>query len=353
MARSKADWQLFLCSGAEHLEEEFVRSGYSVSKSERNYDGSRQFANSDIYTRVAAIDKFQGKQACVIQSFTASGEHSVHNFTTGDRFVEVLQVLDILTRPRAVAYVNQKREFIELEPPSEIVLLALHLPFSKQDQIYQSGESNACHTAIRTLLGAGANRIVTIDPHVPLEFSWFSDYLKEGKISVLSMYQRVAKEFKSRQDYSEVVFVSTPGKKRSSVGVDLSQVDKTRVSTHEVLLNGQMDEHLRGKRIFLVDDMVISGTTIKKARRFLLSQGASEVYCWITHALPYARGKEENLRRLVDAFDEKLLVSNTVRSETFQREYPRCWISCVPLIVEELLEAKPWLYEHQLKQVHD
>lgn len=336
-----SDWQLLLCSGAEHLEEEFVRSGYSVSKSERNYDGARQFANSDVYTRIAAIDRFQGKRVCILQSFTASGKNSAHNFTTGDRFVEVLQVLDILSRPRSVAYVDGERRYTELERPHEIVVLALHSPFSKQDKIYSTGESNACHMAIRTMFAAGTNRIVLIDFHVPLNFTWFHGYVNSGKVVILSMYDRVVREFKQKQEFGEIVFVSTPGKKRSPIGHDLAQVDKKRVSTHVVLIKGQIDESLRGKRIFLIDDMVISGTTIKNARRFFYDQGAADVYCWITHALPYAQGKEENLRHLVDAFDQKLFVSNTVRSETFQKEYPRCLISCVPLIIEEFLCEVP------------
>ncbi len=67
-------WELVLCSGAEHLEEEFVRDGFSVIKSSRNYDESRKFANSDIFSRIPTVKRFQGKKVCVIQSFTASGE---------------------------------------------------------------------------------------------------------------------------------------------------------------------------------------------------------------------------------------------------------------------------------------
>jgi phosphoribosylpyrophosphate synthetase len=335
---TSGDWEVFLCSGAEHLEDELVRAGYSVSKSDRNYDGSRKFANGDVYTRVAGVELYQGKRVCVMQSFTSSGEQSAHNFTTGDRVVEALQVLDVLTRPRSVQYGgDEEREHRELDPPSEIVLLALHLPFSKQDQIYKTGESNACHSALRALFAAGAGCIVTIDPHVPPEFGWFKEYVDSGRIRVLHMTRRVIEELRQRSEFKEIAVVTTPGKKRLSIGEELLQVDKKRVSTHEVLLEGRMDEALQGKSIFLVDDMVISGTTIKNARKFLLAQGAREVYCWITHALPYAIGKEENLRRLVDAFDEKLFVSNTVRSATFQNEYPRCQVSCVPLIAEELL----------------
>jgi phosphoribosylpyrophosphate synthetase len=336
----KADWELFLCSGAEHMEDALVRAGYSVAKSERNFDESRKFANSDVYTAISAIKRFQDKRVCVFQSFTCSGEQSKHNFTTGDRVVETLQVLDILTQPRRVEYVSEsERRYHVLKPPKEIVLFALHLPFSKQDQIYKTGETNACHTTLRALLAAGASRIVTIDPHVPPDFTWFRGLEQSGKVRTLSMYKRVIEQMQSQAGFENIALVSTPGKRRSPFGHEMQRVDKTRVSTHKVLLEGEIDENLKGQRIFLIDDMVISGTTIKSARKFLLSKGASDVHCWITHALPYANGKEENLRRLVDAFDEKIHVSNTVRSRTFQVDFPHCCISCVDLIVEEFLEA--------------
>lgn len=336
--KNSKDWELILCTGAEHLEEEFVRTGYSLTKSERNYDGSRKFANSDVYTRLADVERLQDQNVCILQSFTSSGEESLHNFSTGDRIIEVLQILDILKNPCRIEYKDSAtRVGQKLNPPKQTTLLALHLPFSKQDQVYKTGESNACRVTIKAFYDAGVDQIVTVDPHVPQDFPWFRDYLESKKIIILSMYERVIKEMEKRRDFEDIVFVSTPGKRRSPIGIDLRGIDKERINTYEVLFNGEIDEKLKGKSIFLIDDMTISGTTFKKARKFLLSKGIKDVYGWITHALPYELGKEENLRRLVEAFDEKLFVSNTVRSQTFQKDYPYCCYSCVPMIIEEFL----------------
>ena len=329
-------WELVLCSGGEHLEEEFVRAGFSVIKSSRNYDESRKFANSDIYSRIPTIKRFQGKKVCVVQSFTSSGEESTINFTTGDRVVEALQMLDILKNPYEVEYVTPTtRTYHRVQPPSEIVLLALHMPFSKQDQVYNTGECNSCEMSVRMMFAAGADRIITIDPHVPIDFEWYHDLEERGKIIRLSMYERVIKEMTSRRDLQKILFINTPGKKRTNLGINLTEVNKVRVNTTTVLLDGKLSEDIAGKSVFLIDDMVISGTTIKNARKMFLEKGATEVYCWITHALPYETGKEENLRRLVEAFDEKIIVSNTIRSQTFSKDYRHCYRSCVPLIVEE------------------
>lgn len=331
-------WELVLCSGAEHLEEEFVRAGFSIIKSNRNYDDSRKFANSDVYSRIPTVKRFQDRKVCIIQSFSGSGEKSVNNFTTGDRFVEALQVIDTVKKPIEVEYLDPvTRKYIELIPPKEVVLLALHLPFSKQDKVYNTGESNSNHIAIKTLFSAGCDKIITIDPHVPLDFSWFRNYVNSGKIKVLSMYKRFIDEIKSQEEFPKVIFISTPGKRRTDLSLELAEIDKQRVNTNEVILSGVLGSEYKGQTVFLIDDMVISGTTMKSTRKKLLDEGAKTVYCWITHALPYEGGKEENLRRLVDAFDEKLFVSNTVRSQTFQKDYPYCYKSCVPLIIEEFL----------------
>jgi len=335
---SRDNWELLLCTGAEHLEEEFIRAGYSTLKSERNYDGSRKFTNSDVYTRIAAVDRLQAKRVCLLQSFTCSGERSVHNFTTADRLVEALQALDILQAPLAVTYgPGEQRDFADLRPPAEIVLVALHMPFSKQDQVYSTGECNAGRMAVRTLFAAGLDHMVVVDPHVPLGATWFREYTESGRITVLSMYDRACRELSRTPEHHDMVLVATPGKQRSPQGQPLPRIDKTRISTHEVRLEGEMDPDLKDRRLCLVDDMVLSGTTVKDTRRKLLDQGAGSVYAWVTHALPEHSG-EENLRRLVDAFDERVYVSNSVRSDTFARQFPECSRSVVPVIIAEFLE---------------
>ncbi len=189
--KNSKDWELILCTGAEHLEEEFVRAGYSVTKSERNYDGSRKFANSDVYTRLANVESLQDQHVCILQSFTSSGEESLHNFSTGDRVIEVLQILDILKNPCRIEYKDSAtRVGQELNPPKQITLLALHLPFSKQDQVYKTGESNACRVTIKAFYDAGVDQIVTVDPHVPQDFPWFRDYIESKKISPLERDKR-------------------------------------------------------------------------------------------------------------------------------------------------------------------
>jgi phosphoribosylpyrophosphate synthetase len=337
-------WHLVLCSGAEHLGDALAREGFMVYRSAMNYDGSRKFANGDVYTALPEVDDLSGKRVCVIQSFTSSGELDRTPFTTADRLVETLQVLKILQEPATIAYSRGgRRAFSLLQPPAQVVVLCLHMAFSKQDQLYRPGEVNASKQALDLLYSGGASQVVALDPHVPVDFPWIQNLIQEGRFVVLSMYKSFVDSLLAQDGNSDVYFVSTPGKRRTPLGVELQEISKERISTHEVLLGGRVDETIAGKQVCLLDDMAISGTTIKNARRLFINQGAAEVLCWVTHALPYAPGNEDNLRDLYHEYEGKIFVSDTVRTRTFESMYPYCRRSCVPAVASFLrgLEARP------------
>lgn len=334
---NKNEWRTILCSGAEHLDEELVRHGIPTARSSTNYDGSRLFANSDVYTRLSNIRRFEGKRVCVLQSMTGSGELDQFKFTTADRIIEILQVLDILKNPVQVSHDKKGNRVYKLvKPPREIIVICLHMAFSKQDQIYRTGELNSSKLIIDLLFLSGAQRVVLIDPHAPLDFPWMKEMISDGRLIIQSMYDHFVDDLRKKKLLDEMYLMSTPGKTRTHLAKEIPEINKTRISTHEVVLVGNATEKLQGKKIFLLDDMVISGTTIKNTRKLLLEQGAAEVFCWITHALPLTSGKEDNLRDLVDEFDGKIYVSNTVRTKTFEIDHPYSLRSCTPLIINYL-----------------
>jgi|HigsolmetaAR201D_1030396.scaffolds.fasta_scaffold04112_3 phosphoribosylpyrophosphate synthetase len=330
-------WQLVLCSGAEHLRDQLVRKGFDVYTSDFNYDNSRMFANGDVYTALPEAPSLAGKRVCVIQSLTSSGELDRFKFSTQDRIVELLQMVQILQEPTTVSYENGERQYVVTDPPAEVVVLCTHMAFSKQDQIYRTGEVNASKRFLELLYQCGVSRVAAIDPHVPLDFPWIQELIQQERFIPLSMYKAFVDRLRSQGENSDIYFVSTPGKRRTPLGVELREVSKERISTHEVLMVGRVDEEVAGKRVCLIDDMVISGTTLKNARKLFSNQGATEVLCWVTHTLPlYPSNSEENLRSLVKEYEGKIYVSNSIRTKTFEVTYPYCQVSVVPIIVEFL-----------------
>jgi phosphoribosylpyrophosphate synthetase len=330
-------WQLVLCSGAEHLRDQLVRKGFDVYTSDFNYDNSRMFANGDIYTGLPEAPSLAGKRVCVIQSLTSSGELDRFKFSTQDRLVELLQMVQILQEPTVVTYEKGERHYSISKLPSEVMVLCTHMAFSKQDQIYRTGEVNASKRFLDLLYMNGVSRVAAIDPHVPLDFPWIQSLIREQRFIPLSMYKTFVDRLRSQGESSDTYFVSTPGKRRTPLGVELREISKERISTHEVLMGGRVDAEIAGKRVCLIDDMVISGTTLKNARKLFSNQGATEVLCWVTHALPlYPASNEDNLRSLVKEYEGKIYVSNTIRTKTFEVTYPYCQVSCVPMVVDFL-----------------
>ena len=67
-----------------------------------NYDRRRLFPNADIYAKLEDVSELSGKRVVIIQSCTGSGPAENEQYTTSDRIVELLLLLDLLSRPVAV-----------------------------------------------------------------------------------------------------------------------------------------------------------------------------------------------------------------------------------------------------------
>ncbi len=93
------DYDVVLASGAEHLQQRFLELGYRVMCCSCNYDGKRMFPNADIYVRVPEIHELGGRRVIVIQSCTGSGPVDRDRYSTSDRLVELLLILDALRNP--------------------------------------------------------------------------------------------------------------------------------------------------------------------------------------------------------------------------------------------------------------
>jgi phosphoribosylpyrophosphate synthetase len=255
--------------------------------------------------------------------------------TTGDRLIELLQVLDVLRNPRSVYYEEDGVRVVSEGSPDVIEVICLHTAFSKQDEVYRTGESNSARLAAELLLAAGADRLVFVDPHTPLDYDWLQGLITDGRVHVVSMYEAVLKTLLPKLP-PDLTIICTPGKQRTTLGWTLPRISKVRVRTDEVLISGEVAPELVGHPVLLIDDMVISGTTIVATRRHLASRGVREVNCWITHSLPGRDGDEGKLRAVMDEFEGRFYSSNTVRTRLFEEQYPENKISCASIIIDYL-----------------
>jgi len=113
-------------------------------------------------------------------------------------------------------------------------------------------------------------------------------------------------------------------------------VDKRRVDAEHVEA-GALIGSVKGKQVLLVDDMVSTGETLKKAARVCKNAGANEVFAIATHGL---MDKEVFSGSAI----EKMIVTNTVPLPDNLKKSPMIQVvSVAPLFsqaIESILSAK-------------
>ncbi|MEX2703060.1 MAG: phosphoribosyltransferase family protein [Candidatus Baldrarchaeota archaeon] len=321
-------WEIILCSGAEHLANQFKKLGYNIHTSRLNYDGKRFFPNSDLYTRLDSLEELEGKQVLVVQSATYSGELDKEKFTTADRFWETLQVLDILKNPiKVFEKAHKEYEYQELKPPKEVVVLYTFLPCALQDKAFKTGEAMSAKLAVELTL-MKADKVATIDPHPPEKIPWVKKLVDNGKLELLSAVPTLVEEAAKRFNLDSYDLITPDEGAQERFGI--KGFKKRRFDSFTVIISG--DSNVKGKKVIIVDDLTKSGSTLIKARNFLMENGAKEVISCVTHVLPTMSEGEKLLRNLVKKLEGKILTTNTVRTKTFEEENPKCLVDIVPII---------------------
>ncbi|MEM4427003.1 MAG: ribose-phosphate diphosphokinase, partial [Acidilobaceae archaeon] len=190
----------------------------------------------------------------------------------------------------------------------EVVLYIPYLPYARQDKQFLKGEAVSSRAVLKAIYSVGVKKLVSIEVH--------SELLKEhfpGELLNVHPLPHMA-EVAGVKSSSVVVAPDAGGLKRASsvasaTGAQLVQLSKTRDRiTGEVRIEAHFSLDLSGKEVFIVDDMVSTGSTIAEASRTLLSKGAKRVNILVAHFLNLP-GSIELLRR---AGVSKVIASNTV-----------------------------------------
>ncbi|MHC1605412.1 MAG: phosphoribosyltransferase family protein [Candidatus Methanofastidiosia archaeon] len=301
--------KFILCSGAQHLQKSFERKGVETFVSEDNYDSKRFFMNADIYSRLP-VELFEKEEVVVVQSATLSQFHSQW-YTTQDRIFELLEFLSILNNPQKVENIGIKRYlYKDIEKPSKIEVVYTCMPCAKQDHACLTGEVNSAKLSLDLTL-AMSDGVYILDPHPPPSLEWFGKLINENKVKVISMTNALLS--KAKKEMLDVVVLGPDEGAKARLGIN--SFSKSRSSSVESTISGAFD--VKGNDVLVVDDMVLSGGTLRKTREKLKELGARNVGAACTHALP-VWGGEKNLEKIRDAFGKYIFVSNTVYSKTFE-----------------------------------
>lgn len=326
------DYDIILASGAEHLKESFQEEGFRVFTSALNYDRRRLFPNADIYAKLEDVSELSNRRVIIIQSCTGSGPAEHEQYTTSDRVVELLLLLDLLSRPVAVQEIGHKcYECKPIGTPKSVEVVLTFQPFALQDKAFKTGEAISGRWAIETIAKA-CNKIWVVNPHAPDSLDWVQN-LKEKKLyETIDVIPELIELAKSQFGFKDCILV-TPDE-GAQERYKIEGFGKNRENSFKVDLHGNIE--VQDKEVIVVDDLTKSGSTLLKAADRLRNQGAVDVGMAVAHVLPLIERGEELLEELLEKARGLIVTTNTIYTETFCEQNPQLTYDIVRALIKHL-----------------
>jgi phosphoribosylpyrophosphate synthetase len=325
------DYDVILASGAEHLQRRYEELGFRVFTSALNYDYKRMFPNSDIYVKIDKVAQLSDRRVVVVQSCTGSGPAETEVYSTSDRVVELLLLLDMLSRPLEIEKCGHKQyKCTPITPPKQVEVVLTFQPFALQDKSFETGEASSGRWAIETIAKA-CNKVYVVSPHAPDSLEWVKNLKDKGLYKIIDVIPDLVEFAREEFHFDENCIIVAPDE-GAQERYKIDGFGKSRTNSYRVQLHGDLD--VKGKNVIVIDDLTKSGSTLLKARDRLLEQGAKDVALAVAHVVPLVERGEELLERLIEKCNRKIVTTNSVNTEIFIDENPNLTYNIVDTLVE-------------------
>lgn len=271
--------------------------------------GRSKFENGEWKIRVETEKKDPESEgrAVIIQSLSAPVD---------EHLIEFCLICDALTRK---GYLN-------------LVGVVPWLGYSKQDKVFLPGEPLSAKVIAQIIQTTKIKKLITFDLHNRAITGFFDIPVVE-----LSAKPVFLEHFHKVTGKNTVVVAPDEGAVKASayfareLGVPIAYIDKRRdLKTGKVNVVG-MSGDVKDKRVIIVDDMIVTGSTIMETAKYLKAQGAQTVSVAATHHL-YVPGVQAKLE--ASAIDE-ISVTDTVYGGSAKPGKLKV-LSVAPLIIDEL-----------------
>jgi len=219
----------------------------------------RRFADMEIFVEIQ--ENVRGSDVFMIQSTS---------FPANDHLMELLIITDALRRASA----------------RRITAVVPYFGYARQDRKSGSRTPISAKLVANLITHAGADRVMTLDLHAGQIQGFFdipTDNLYASPVMV--------RDIKERFDLGNVMVVSPDvgGVVRARglakrINTPLAIIDKRRERAGESEVMNVIGD-VAGYTCILIDDIVDSGGTLVNAADALLTNGAKEVYAYITHGV--------------------------------------------------------------------
>ncbi len=265
-----------------------------------------RFSEGNLFVRVK--ENVRGRRVYIIQSTV---------YPTNDNFMELLFWIDALRRASA-------------ESVTVIMPYFSYGKGDKKDEPRVSIRARVCADAIEA---AGANRVVTLDLHAPQIQGFF--HVPVDDLYALTVLGDAVK----REVLPDLVvvspdagFVKQARRFASYMGASLAIADKERSAHDERAEVLEIIGDVEGKTALIVDDFVISGTTLAEAADALIERGATDVFAAITHGV----FSEGSMERIDQSTIRRLIVTDSIETQPVELSERIEVVSVAPLFGEAI-----------------
>lgn len=238
-----------------------------------------------------------------------------------DNLMELLIMADALRRSSA----------------QRITAVIPYFGYARQDRRSKARTPISAKLVANMLVGTGIERVLTMDLHAAQIQGFFDipvDNLYASPVFALDIMARF------KDDMSDIMVVSPDvgGVARARelakrINAPLSIVDKRREKPGEVAEMTVIGE-VKGKKCFIVDDMVDTAGTLCKAAEVLMENGASEVHSYITHGVMSGPAVE----RVSNSVMKNLVITDTIQPTDAVKSAPNIRIlPTAPIFAQAIL----------------
>jgi ribose-phosphate pyrophosphokinase len=269
----------------------------------------REFANGELFIR--PNESVRGSDAFVIQSYTSPINQWV---------MESLILVDALKRASA----------------KRITVVAPFYPYARQDKKHRGREPISARLVADLFETAGADRLMAVDLHTAQIQGFF-----DGPVDHLFALPLLAGHVRRKYGEQDLVVVSPDtGRVRMAEqwadalgGRDIAFVHKSRSfdAANEVVANRVVGE-VAGRCCLLIDDMIDTGGSIKKAADLLFAEGATDVVIAATHGV-FSQPATDQLK---NSTVSEVIVTNTLPIRPEQSFDKLTVLSIAPLLAQAI-----------------
>lgn len=247
-----------------------------------------KFANDEKRVWIKDKELVRGQEVCLVQSFNAPVDENI---------IETLLIVDALERLGTKG----------------ITLIIPWLGYSLQDKVFRPGEAIAAKVVADIISQRFINQIFLLDLHnssIPGFFSVPTHHLFADEIFINYLKKEI--------DFDQAVVASPDfgGIKRSRIFAEKVALDVVNIDKSRDLKTGQVTAHelhgpsVKNKTVIVIDDVIISGSTVIESANLLKKNGAKKVYFLASHGV-FCQGLNELENSAVD----QIIVSNSIRQK--------------------------------------